>query len=379
MVSGSVNQSDGRSGRGLRLLVISNMWPSEGDSVFGSFVERNVRALRESGAQVTVVANSDARTGGPAAMRKYSMLWVRAWFAARRGRYDAVIGHYLYPTAAIAHSAARKARVPLVLVTHGTDIRSVQRDDGFGRRGREALKAASLVITVSRALERTLRNDLSLPAAVPTAVVHMGIDADLFHPDAGAREKLFISPDERVVLYAGNLVPTKGVDVLAEAFFALLDAGLADRLVLVGDGPLAAVVRARIEAHAASFEHADPTGRVTLTGRLHQRDLARWMAAADVLVLPSRNEGLGLVLLESMACGTPCVGSDVGGIPEVLSVPSCGRLAPAEDPVTLAAAIADVLATGKDSFGQACLARAAEHSAGRKAAEMLEAIGKVVR
>jgi len=372
-----MSKDTGRA-RPLRLLVISNMWPSEDDSVFGVFVERNVRALRAAGAQVTVVANSDSRTGGLAAARKYSALWVRAWLAARRGRYDAVVGHYLYPTAAIARSAARRAHVPLVLVTHGTDIRSVQRDDRFGRLGRAALGAASLVITVSRALENTLRTELKLPASVPTRVIDMGIDSELFRPDPGAREKLFIEPGTRVVLFAGNLVPTKGVDVLAEAFFTVLDDGAADRLVLVGDGPLAADVRSRVEAHAASFEHADPTGRVTLTGRLHQRDLARWMAAADVFVLPSRNEGLGLVLLEAMACGTPCVGSDVGGIPEVLETPACGRLVPPEDPAALAAAIAEVLATGKDSFGEACLARATAHSATRKAAEMLAAIEGVV-
>lgn len=369
---------ESRRDRKLRLLVVSNMWPTDDDPVFGSFVERNVRALRDRGAEVTVVANSDSRTGGRAAARKYSSLWMRAWLAARPRRFDAVVGHYLYPTAAIAASAARRARVPLVLVTHGTDSRSVQRDDRFGREGRAALAAAALVITVSRALERVLRTDLRLPETVPTAVIDMGIDSDLFRPQPAAREKLRLDPAERIVLYAGNLVETKGVDVLAEAFLGMFDEGSADRLVLVGDGPLAARVRRRVEENAASYEHADPTEHVTLTGRLHQRDLALWMAAADVFVLPSRNEGLGLVLLEAMACGTPCVGSDVGGIPEVLSVPSCGRLAPAEDPVALAAAIADVLATGKDSFGQACLARAAEHSAGRKAAEMLEAIGKVV-
>ncbi|MDP2233385.1 MAG: glycosyltransferase, partial [Actinomycetota bacterium] len=321
----------------------------------------------------------DARTGGQAAARKYTSLMLRAWMAARRGRFDAVVGHYLYPTAAIARMAADRARVPLVLVTHGTDVRSVMREDRFGRAGRAALSSADLVVTVSGALERIVREELKLPAAVPTAVINMGIDDELFAPDAHAREKLHIEPGTRVVLYAGNLVPTKGVDVLAEAFFALLDQGLADRLVLVGDGPLAKDIAARVDANAVSFEHADPTDRVTLTGRLHQRDLARWMAAADVFVLPSRAEGLGLVLLEAMACGTPCVGSDVGGIPEVLATPSCGALAPAEDPAALADAIAQVLATGKDSYEAACRAQAASHSANRKAEEMLTAIERVAR
>lgn len=367
------------AGTKLRLLVISNMWPSDSDPVFGVFVKRNVRALRDAGAKVTVVSNSDARTGGKAAARKYASLMFRAWMAARRGRYDAVIGHYLYPTAAIARMAADRAGVPLVLVTHGTDVRSVMREDRFGRAGRAALSSADLVVTVSGALERVVREGLELPAAVPTAIINMGIDDELFAPDAHAREKLHIEPGTRVVLFAGNLVPTKGVDVLAEAFFALLDFGLADRLVLVGDGPLAKDIAARVDENAVSFEHADPTDRVTLTGRLHQRDLARWMAAADVFVLPSRAEGLGLVLLEAMACGTPCVGSDVGGIPEVLATPSCGALAPAEDPAALAKAIAEVLATGKDSYEAACRAQAASHSANRKAQEMLAAIERVAR
>ncbi len=359
--------------------MISNMWPSQADPVFGVFIERHVRALRDAGAEVTVVANTDPRTGAVAAARKYALLAVRARVAARRRRFDAVVGHYLYPTAAFAASAARRAGVPLVLVAHGTDTISVRRDDNFGRAAREALRDAALVVTVSHALERVLCDDHELTADTPIAVVNMGIDAATFRPDPGAREKLRLDPVERIVLFVGNITLGKGVDVLLEAFLTALDHGAADRLVFVGAGPAERQLRSRIELTIADYAHADATSRVTFTGKLSAPDVARWMAAADVFVLPSRAEGLGLVMLEAMACGTPCVGTTVGGIPEALDTPSCGRLVPPDDAGALADAMTEVLSSGKDSFGDACQMQAARNTTVAKATEMIQAIQGVLR
>ncbi|MDP3629817.1 MAG: glycosyltransferase [Actinomycetota bacterium] len=362
-----------------RLLVVSNMWPSEKNPVFGVFVARHVQALRMQGAEVQVVANTDARTGRVAAARKYFSLLIRAVAAARRGRFDAVVGHYLYPTAAIARFIASMADVPLVLVAHGSDTQSVGRADFFGRKGREALSAAALVVTVSTALRDNLRERNLLPVGVQSAVINMGVDDTVFFPRASAREQLCGDADERVVLFAGNLVKSKGIDLLLEAFFSLLDADSADRLILVGEGPLRGWIEQRISDVTVREGRPDPAQRVTLTGRLHQHDLALWMAAADVFVLPSRTEGLGLVLLEAMACGTPCVASRVGGIPEVLDAPACGRLVSPDDAGALAGAIAEVLVSGKDSFGEACIVQASHHSVTAKTLEMIQAIEGVIR
>lgn len=361
----------------MRILLLTNMWPTTADPVFGVFVARHVAALRALGADVLVVSNSDSRTGRLRAALKYGSLALRAWFAARPGRYDVVVGHYLYPTAGFAMHAARRARVPLVLVAHGTDARSVQRDDRFGRRGREALASAALVVAVSEAVERTLRADVGLTDDVPTAVINMGFDHAVFFPNPVARDKLRLA-EERVVLFAGNLTHGKGVDVLVEAFVRLLDSGKADRLVLVGGGPEESALRRRLRERASDSAHTDAADRVLFTGRLAGSDLALWANAADVFVLPSRAEGLGLVLLEAMACGTPCVGSDTGGIPEILAVPSCGRLVPPGDVDALAAAVAEVLDSGKDSFAEACVARASAHTSSAKAEEFLNRIERVV-
>ncbi len=355
----------------IRILLVSNMWPSEESPVFGSFVARQATCLRDAGAEVIVVANTDRRRGAVRAFLKYSALGRRVRAAARAGGFDVVVGHYLYPTAAFALDAARIAGVPLVLVSHGTDARSVMRNDRFGRKGREALSRADLVVAVSAALRQTLREEVGVPAGVPIEVVNMGFDAASFRPDPGARDALGVPAGERLVLFAGNLEPVKGLDALLDASEHVIATGGADRLVIVGDGPL----RGRLEERvAASSVLAD---RVRFAGQLQQPELARWMAAANVFVLPSRSEGLGLVLLEAMACGTPCVATHVGGVPEILD-PSCGALVEPGDPVALAVGIERVVAQGKEPYSEACRARASQHTSAVKAREFLAHVREVV-
>ena len=363
-------------GNGLRLLVISGLWPAAPAAAFGGFVARHVSALRFAGAQVTVVANTDPRAGKAAAAAKYSSLLARAVVAAAvgGGRYDAVVGHYLYPAAAIARIAARVAGAPYALVSHGTDATSVTRGDTIARASRAAVGGAGLVVAVSSALEGYLRESGTLPASVPSAVVNMGFDSDVFRPDPQARERLGIPADERVVLFVGNLTQGKGVDVLLEAFIRLLERDSADRLVFIGAGSSDFMSPAVTAAHFGRAGRTDSADRVSFPGAVDQAALGSWMSAADVLALPSRNEGLGLVLLEAMACGTPCVGTRVGGIPEILAVPACGRIVPPEDPEALAAALEEIVGLGKGHFEAACIANAAPHDSKAKAAQFLTAL-----
>lgn len=367
------------SAAGPRVLLVSNMWPSSGDPVFGVFVERHVTALREVGVDVVVVANTDPRPGALAALRKYARLAFRAWRAGRRGSFDAVIGHFLYPTAAIARLAARRAEAPLVLVAHGTDVTSVQRGDVLARASRRALDQADRVVTVSRALASLLADAGLLAAPGDAAVVDMGVDTRVFTPDDSAREALGVDAGERLALFAGALTEGKGVDVLIDAFLGRLGRGGPDRLVLVGAGPRETAFRARVSERAASHPLRDAAGRVMFTGRLEATELARWMAAADVFVLPSRAEGLGVVLLEAMACGTPCVGTRVGGIPEAIEAPACGELVPVDDAGALADAVEHVLARGKSAYREPCRAQALAHSLESQARAMRAVIEEVAK
>jgi glycosyltransferase involved in cell wall biosynthesis len=350
----------------LRILLLSNMWPSDADPTFGTFVSRHVAALREAGAVVTVVANERRRSGAAANLRKYVSLLRRSSRAAGRGEYDLVCGHFLYPTAAITRVAARRAGLPYVLVAHGTDVRSLGRRDPIAWASRRALEGAALVVTVSQDLGRRVRGDLQIPPSVPLEVVNMGVDAELFQPDPTARGRRAVPDSERLVLFVGNLIPDKGVDVLLTAFDRLHGRSLVDRLVVVGSGPSEESLRAQAQ------------GPVTFLGAVAHGELPSWMAAADVLVLPSRREGLGLVLLEAMACGTPCVASRVGGIPEILGE-RCGALVPPEDPEHLAEAIAQVLGRGKEHYEDACRRTALQNTVGEQALRFLRLAERVIR
>jgi glycosyltransferase involved in cell wall biosynthesis len=161
------------------------------------------------------------------------------------------------------------------------------------------------------------------------AVVRNGVDLTRFRPAhagarAGARHRLGVPARVPLVVCPGRLTRQKGQDVLLEAWPMIRYATPAARLALVGEGDLADRLRATA-----------PAG-VTFAGAVD--DVRDWLAAADVVVLPSRWEGLSLAVLEAMAVGRSVVVSDVPGLAEALG-PGAGAAVPPGDPVALAAAV----------------------------------------
>lgn len=180
-------------------------------------------------------------------------------------------------------------------------------------------------------------------------VIPMGIDTEWFRPDAALRDtcraELGISPGEIMVLFTGRMVWEKGVyDLVHAARLAKAAQGdLPVRYVMVGKGPEREAVMARAGevglADSFLFVESHPYDRM--------RDLNN---AADLFVLPSISlrtwkEQFGMVLAESMACGTPVVSTSSGSIPEVVG--DAGILVPANDPGELAAAIASLCASAE--------------------------------
>jgi glycosyltransferase involved in cell wall biosynthesis len=138
-------------------------------------------------------------------------------------------------------------------------------------------------------------------------------------------------------VWVGRLAPEKGLDVLIDACAHLRSGGLGFRVFLVGDGPL----RPALEARAAAAGLAQT---VSFVGPRTHAELPDWYAAADWTLLPSRSEGLPNVLRESLACGTPFIASNVGGVSEIVG-DSGSRLVQPDDPAALAGAIRSALAS----------------------------------
>ncbi|MFE5937438.1 glycosyltransferase [Streptomyces sp. NPDC056470] len=180
---------------------------------------------------------------------------------------------------------------------------------------------------------------VSLAFDRPGAVqITPGVDVERFTPGPPP------STRPRTVVYVGRLdraSPWKGVDVLLHAFAALTADLPEARLRLVGGGDA-------LPDHTALAERLGITDRVEFTGRVPGDSLLTAMREAAVLVLPSLTaaESFGMVLVEAMACGTPVIGSDAGGIPYVISDGTTGLLVPHNDPAALAAACRRVLRDG---------------------------------
>lgn len=199
------------------------------------------------------------------------------------------------------------------------------------------LRLADRVVTVSRdQCEMLARRgvDRNRIALIPTVIDGAAFRARAGEP-AHTRQALGLSPAAPVVTLIGRLSNQKGVDDFLIAAERIHRAQPEARFLVVGQGPQRAALEAQAEALALD-------GAVSFLG--YRSDTAPLLAASDVVALPSRAEGLPVVLLEAMAIGRPVVAARVGGVPDVLSDDETGLLVPPNAPDTLAERILGLLA-----------------------------------
>jgi glycosyltransferase involved in cell wall biosynthesis len=253
-------------------------------------------------------------------------------------RPDVIHAHWSYPDGYGGLALREQFSAPLVVHARGTLERVIVKQHPSWRSMiARSLTGADAVISNSRALTADCQE-----LGVEPARIHMipdGIDLTLFGPGdrAEARARLRLPGDRFVVLYCGNLREVKGTHVLAEAIARCSRADVC--FALVGGGEMESGLRARFAAELRS-------GRVVMPGYRPYQEMPIYMRAADLFVLPSLSEARSNVIPEALACETPVVASDVGGIPEVME-PAHGKLVPPGDPGALLAAIDELLAHPK--------------------------------
>jgi glycosyltransferase involved in cell wall biosynthesis len=344
----------------VKVLVVTNLFPTPWDSRRGAFNRQQFQRLAERH-EVDVLtavdfrermdpASADASVAGvhcdyftffhPPGFGRFlnafcffaCLMWQRGR-ELRKARYDVMLASWAYPDAAGAAWVARLLGIPYVVKVHGSDL-NLQAEFRLRRpQIRSALRGAAGVVAVSQALARKAIDLGARPDTVEA--VYNGVDTHLFHRGDrnAARLRLNLPADVPIVLYVGNLKATKGCHDLVEAFPALADRHPDARLVYVGDGPC----RGNLEDRAAALCCAPA---VRFAGAVDHAALADWFRAANVLCLPSHNEGVPNVVLEAMACGIPIVATTVGGIPEV--VPDhAGILVPPHQPHELGTALVE--------------------------------------
>ena len=238
-------------------------------------------------------------------------------------RWDCMLGSWGFPDAVAAVILGKLTRTPVVVKVHGSDINVFTLKWLHRVQIRWALNQASRVIAVSQALAARMVQ-LGIRAE-HTTVLYNGVDPKRFYPiDMQlARVANGIAPDDEMILFIGNILSTKGCVELLDAFVNLASRRPKAILVYIGDGGIKKQLQTKATQHGL-------TDRVRFPGRVAHAKLAPWFSAASVFCLPSYAEGVPNVVLEAMACGTPVVATDVGGIGEILPA-FAGTLIPPRD------------------------------------------------
>jgi glycosyltransferase involved in cell wall biosynthesis len=209
-------------------------------------------------------------------------------------------------------------------------------------------------ICVSDAVKKALVEDYRYPART-MKTIHNGVSLSQFvpAPEEGLRirEEYGVHPDEFLLVCVARLTEQKGIDTLLAAMAKVRQAGTSCKCIIVGAGPLR-------EELSRQSQQLGLNGHVVFAGFRH--DVRPYLHAASALVMTSRREGLPLVILEAMACGLPCVVTDVGGNREAVVDKVTGFVVPAES-VDAAAEAVSFLASHPEErvrMSQAALARA---------------------
>ncbi len=358
--------------RVIKTLVVSTLFPSSVRPVFGIFVETRLRELLKSGkvesrviapvpwfpfrnqqfgqyAQYASTPLEEVRHGIPVSHPRYFLppavgmnlapytlalsILTKAREIQRLGfDFDLIDAHYYYPDGVAAGIVARKLNKPYVVTARGTDLNLIPEYPRPRRLILETARHAAGSIGVCKALMDRLAEMGADPAKLH--VMRNGVDLERFHPiDRGkARELLNFVGDECVLLSVGHLVERKGHHLAIEALASLPKDSI---LVIAGTGPDLQPLRGLAEAKGLA-------NRVRFIGQVPNEQLKYWYSAANALVLCSSREGWANVLLESMACGTPVVATNIWGTPEVVNTPNAGRLMHARTPAALVDSVNDL-------------------------------------
>lgn len=261
---------------------------------------------------------------------------------------DVIDAHYVFPDAFAAILLGRCLGKPVVVSARGSDINLYTTLPLIRPLLRFTLRRAARVIAVSQALKEGMVR-LGIPAERIT-VVPNGVDQSKFFPVSKQEARKKVSVPERTwLLSVGNLTENKGFHFLIRALHQLRSRHHRSdlSLAIVGEGPY----RAELTRLASSYGFSEDV--VRFIGQVPHDRLRDWYCAADLFCLASGREGWPNVALEALACGTPLVATNVGGIPEIVSSRSVGILCERKE----GALVGAILEALRESWQQESLLR----------------------
>ena len=347
----------------LRILVIASPFPSVADTTRGVFIKEQLKAMADvPGVELRIISpvpwfppirrfsrwyrfsqypRSDCFEGLTVYHPRYPLppkvggyVHPALMYGAARRVADAlrrqgfsfqiIDSHFVYPCGVVAHKLAKRYRLPFSVTGRGEDMLRFPSLPIKRSAIRRTLAAADQCVALSSEIAEVMKRNGASPGRVH--VVPNGVDTELFRllPQADCRRKLGLPTDIPIILSVGDLLELKGFHILVEAMPTILRTLPEAMLIIVG-GPgrhgrdYSLEIQRRIEAHQLGQ-------KVRLVGPVAHHNLPYWYNAADLFALMSSREGSPNVLIEALACGTPCIGTPVGGIVDELASPLVGGL-----------------------------------------------------
>ena len=211
--------------------------------------------------------------------------------------------------------------VPYIITLQGSDIYKAANLSFAKKITYNTLRGSKKIITLSNSLKNEVMKFKNLEKKIE--VIPNGVNTQLFISNSENRENL--------IIYIGALIKRKGVEFLIKAIPAVINSNPDFRLIIIGEGNEEINLKNLVKS-------LDLDNFVIFLGQINQDSVKEWLQKSKLFILPSIEEGQGVVLVEALACGTPCIGSNVGGIPDVIS-DDVGTLVPPENPKALSEAI----------------------------------------
>lgn len=339
----------------MKTLFLSSVYPNPASSVRGTFNRMLCHALNETG-EVRVVAplpwseivqgmakrwlSHSARLGEvcdvsvaavdgdmvpverpvflypPKIMREQygRFMWWSVRKAVERAttdfRPDWVVSYWAHPDGDAGLRAARALGAKSAVIIGGSDVLLLTRDPKRCDQIKRVLQESDAVLSVCDGLkERAIELGVS-PDRVHT--LYQGIDPQVFcqNDRAAARKRLKLAATDPAFVWVGRMVGVKRLDVLVDAFEAVVKQRPDAKLYLLGEGASGQPIRELVDQRGLE-------NSIVFVGPVQQSELPDWYRAADATVLSSESEGLPNVLRESLACGTPWVSTNVGSVQEI--------------------------------------------------------------
>lgn len=301
-----------------KVLVISNMYPSDKHPSFGSFVHEQVEQLRKKNIEVLLSVSKQKEGTKIQKLKKYFLLFLHSFFFSFSKKVSIIHLHFVFPTGLILLPISFLTRKKIVVTAHGSDVIGASK---FKKKMlKKIFKISNEIIAVSSFIKSEIES-LGIDSS-KIHVINCGVDQNLFFPNNKnqAKEKLNLNKDKKHVLFLGNVLDVKGIFTFCEVVKKSINRSDI-HFSIVGDGPAKEKAKKILTNYSnVSFYPAIP-----------KKEVPNWFNASDVFIFPTKKEAFGLVALESLACNTPVIASNVGGVPETIENENNGFLVHPDD------------------------------------------------